>query len=141
MGVGLTVIGQLIGPQIVDIIVSFEENQCSNELQIEQTTMRNSGNFVNVASFGNLIIEGCNFTNASGYAAITLAFYDENLTPNQTTIRNCIFENNSNNYQGGAFTFKSLAKVSNQFSLNVLMVNTTFRNSQGRKIYLLSRSF
>ena len=104
--------------------------------------MRDSLNFVKLEAFRNIMIEGSSFINVE-YSAIMLQFSQDYYTPNQTIIRNCLFQMNDNNsnyiYQGNAFYFTSLPKMSDQFSLNVISFNNTFLNYQhGSKIYTLS---
>ena len=101
--------------------------------------MRDSNSFLTFESFGNIKIEGSNFIN-SNYPAIRVIFTNKYFTPNQTTIRNCLFQNNDNddNYQGLAIFFRSLTKMNDQFSLNLITMNNTFLNYQSPcKIYTL----
>ena len=86
--------------------------------------------------YGNLIIEKCNFTNATS-TAIQLVFPDAGLTPNHTTIANCLFQNNNDS----AVNFRGSTIVGDQFFLNVLLINNTFLNNQNEcKIIILGNS-
>ena len=93
--------------------------------------MRDANRFLDFLSFGNLMIEESRFINALR-GAVRLAFVGENLTPNQTTIRNCLFQNNSIETMGSAFYFEGRTKTRDQFPLNILFINNTFLNNQAR---------
>ena len=82
------------------------------------------------------MIEGCTFINAY-YGAISFILIDENLTPNQTTIRNCLFQNNNNNDGGAAILFNSRTETNEQLSFNALFINNTFLNNHACNIYTL----
>ena len=104
---------------------------------MKNTTMRSANTFLVLFSFGNLIIEESHFINVR-FSAIWFVFYADYITPNQTIIRNCLFEDGSSISIGAAFLYKGLITMRDQFSLNVLFVNTTFLNNQARsKIYTL----
>ena len=96
--------------------------------------MRDSIHFLNVGSFRNAMIEGCTFTNAYS-GAVKFLFYDQNVNPNQTTFRNCLFQNNNNNDGGAAFSFIRHTETNEQLSFNVLFINNTFLNNHACKIY------
>ena len=77
--------------------------------------------------YGNLVIDKSNFTNTTS-TAIRLVFPDAGLTPNQTTISNCLFQNNNNS----AVDFQGSTIVGDQFFLNVLLINNTFLNNHNQ---------
>ena len=102
--------------------------------------MRDCSTFFEFQSFGSMMIEESRFINA-GYSAFFLEFTDAGSTPNQITIRNCLFKNNdnSNNDYGIAFFVKCFTKMDDEFSFNLLSINNTFINYRARgKIYTLS---
>ena len=93
--------------------------------------MRDADDFVYLFSFGNLMIEESRFINARE-GAIHLEFGSEISTPEMTTIRNCLFQNNKIQTIGSAFLFRTSNQTKNVFALNVLFSNNTFLNNQAQ---------
>ena len=86
-------------------------------------------------SFRNSLIEGCTFTNAS-HGALKFSLLNVGVNPNQTTIRNCLFQNNSYYNSGAALLFMSHTETNEQLSFNALFINNTFLNNHACNIHI-----